>query len=36
MEIMQVRRQLWKVVDTSYHSDYKNPILRPLEDRPES
>jgi imidazolonepropionase-like amidohydrolase len=25
-----------KVVDTSYHPDYKNPIPRPIEDRPES
>jgi imidazolonepropionase-like amidohydrolase len=25
-----------KVMDTSYHPDYKNPIPRPIEDRPES
>ena len=24
-----------KKVDTSYHADYKNPIPRPIEDRPE-
>jgi imidazolonepropionase-like amidohydrolase len=24
-----------KVMDTSYHPDYKNPIPRPIEDRPE-
>jgi imidazolonepropionase-like amidohydrolase len=24
-----------KQVDTSYHADYKNPIPRPIEDRPE-
>jgi hypothetical protein len=24
-----------KVMDISYHSDYKNPIPRPIEDRPE-
>jgi hypothetical protein len=24
-----------KVLDTSYHPDYKNPIPRPIEDRPE-
>jgi imidazolonepropionase-like amidohydrolase len=25
-----------KKVDTSYHADYKNPIPRPIEDRPEA
>jgi imidazolonepropionase-like amidohydrolase len=25
-----------KVMDTSFHPDYKNPIPRPIEDRPES
>jgi Amidohydrolase family len=25
-----------KKVDTSFHADYKNPIPRPIEDRPES
>jgi imidazolonepropionase-like amidohydrolase len=25
-----------KVVDRSFHADYKNPIPRPIEDRPES
>jgi len=25
-----------KPVDTSFHADYKNPIPRPIEDRPES
>jgi hypothetical protein len=24
-----------KVMDISYHPDYKNPIPRPIEDRPE-
>jgi len=24
-----------KKVDTSYHGDYKNPMPRPIEDRPE-
>ena len=24
-----------KKVDTSFHADYKNPIPRPIEDRPE-
>ena len=22
-------------VDTSFHADYKNPLPRPIEDRPE-
>jgi len=25
-----------KKIDTSFHADYKNPIPRPIEDRPES
>ena len=25
-----------KKMDTSFHADYKNPIPRPIEDRPES
>jgi hypothetical protein len=24
-----------KKMDTSFHPDYKNPIPRPIEDRPE-
>jgi adenine deaminase len=24
-----------KKIDTSFHADYKNPIPRPIEDRPE-
>lgn len=24
-----------KRVDTSFHADYKNPLPRPIEDRPE-
>jgi len=24
-----------KKIDTSFHGDYKNPIPRPIEDRPE-
>jgi imidazolonepropionase-like amidohydrolase len=25
-----------KKIDTSFHADYKNPLPRPIEDRPES
>jgi hypothetical protein len=25
-----------KAIDTSFHPDYKNPVPRPIEDRPES
>ena len=25
-----------KKMDTSFHADYKNPMPRPIEDRPES
>ena len=24
-----------KTIDTSFHPDYKNPVPRPIEDRPE-
>ena len=24
-----------KKIDTSFHADYKNPMPRPIEDRPE-
>jgi len=25
-----------KKIDTAFHADYKNPLPRPIEDRPES